>query len=157
MSAVNSKDPNNMVILLHMAELATHKNQFDVAITHLRQAKLLSQECGTTNVNLSNNLDHNNNHIITSTTNHIRDIATLRTKLLTAVSNCYNSPIVRTTDLGCTIHNNCHTVEHYKRRVEMSGCEMSCNIHSLLGINLFRQAPQHPEVLIIVANRGLYI
>ena len=136
---VSQVDDTNALALLHLAELASHKNSFEEAIKHLRLAHKISNKSisngsgsgyddATVAVRLASNIAH----------------AEKRWKVLGHRSR--HATTTTTTIGATTVTVPVDPIVQYVRRMGRAASETAANIHSLMGISQFRMNPSQPEV-----------
>ena len=138
----------NAVALLHMAELESHRNRFDEAIKHLRQANKIFNKSSFNSSSYSSrggsNSDNAGRHAV-----DMRYIALphaeRRWKMLShgGGGSASSSSSLKGTTFTLTTMD---PIDQYAKRMGRAATETAANIHALMGITQFRSNPSQPEV-----------
>ena len=141
---VSQVDDTNALALLHLAELASHKNSFEEAIKHLRLAHKIS------NKSISNGSGYGYGSGYDDATAAIRLASNIahaekRWKVLGHRSR-HATNTTTTIRAATTVTVPVDPIVQYVRRMGRAASETAANIHSLMGISQFRMNPSQPEV-----------
>jgi hypothetical protein len=126
------RDPAEAVTLLHLAEMHTHQNNFDEAVRLLRKARRLAE---TAVASLESGAGANSED---DAAQKASEIARVRAEICSGHAASEHN------------HTGDRSAEgQYLQRARRAWDETLANIVALLGINLFRQLPNRPEVRLL--------